>query len=327
MFGKKTALDLDPLPLPPAEIDEHHVRLPDQLASILRAEKAHQQGITGKGIRVAVIDSGFFPHPFYQLKPYDIRRISTKKEPEPHVDVYGHGTAMLASLLSVAPDVEVHAIKCLDKDPSYAIRKALEIEPHVLNCAWGFNIDQSRSRSLPQEFHKLHRLLQRVIESGVCVVAAAGNGQRCFPGNMPEVISAGAVFYSPTGEFEPSDVSSRFVSRIFPDRQVPDICGIAGNRPHGRLLLVPVPPKAKLAKQNAVSSISGWAMFSGTSAATAMVSGAAALLLQRDPDLTPDEIRKILVKGAKTLPDTGCRVMDLEAALEAIELAVEEPVV
>jgi hypothetical protein len=232
---------------------------------------------------------------------------------------------MLASLLAVAPEVEVHAIKCLDKDPSYAIRKALEIEPHILNCAWGFNIDQSRSRSLPEEFHKLHRLLQRVIDSGVCVVAAAGNGQRCFPGNMPEVISAGAVFYSPSGEFEPSDVSSKFVSQIFPERQVPDICGIAGNRPHGRLLLVPVPPKAKLAKKNAVPGISGWAMFSGTSAATAMVSGAAALLLQHNNHLKPDEIRRILVESAQILPESGCRVMNLESALESI--SIEETVV
>jgi subtilisin family serine protease len=324
MFGKKNAPEIDPLPAPPLEIGEHHVRLPDQLARILGADIAHSRGVTGKTIRVAVIDSGFYPHPFYQLRPYDIRRISTRKEPEPHVDVYGHGTAMLASLLSIAPEVEVHAIKCLDKDPSYAIRKALEIEPHILNCAWGFNIDQSRSRSLPQEFRRLHRLLQRVIESGVCVVAAAGNGQRCFPGNMPEVISAGAVFYSSSGEFEPSDVSSRFVSRIFPERQVPDICGIAGNRPHGRLLLVPVPPEAKLALQNTVPSAPGWAMFSGTSAATAMVSGAAALLLQQNPDLTPDQIRKILVESAQVLPDSGCRVMNLVSALESIPVA--EPV-
>jgi subtilisin family serine protease len=324
MFGKTTSPENSPVPIPPLEIGEHHVRLPDQLAGILGAKVAHERGITGRKIRVAVIDSGFYPHPFYDLKPYDIRRIATRKEPEPHVDVYGHGTAMLASLLAIAPEAEIHAIKCLDKDPSYAIRKALEVEPHILNCAWGFNIDQSRSRSLPQEFHKLHRLLQRVIDSGVCVVAAAGNGQRCFPGNMPEVISAGAVFYSPGGEFEPSDVSSRFVSKIFPERQVPDICGIAGNRPHGRLLLVPVPPKAKLAKQNAVQDVSGWAMFSGTSAATAMVSGAAALLLQQNSSLKPDDIRKILVESAHALPESGCRVMNLERALESISIA--EPV-
>jgi hypothetical protein len=325
MFGKTTSPENSPVPIPPLEIGEHHVRLPDQLARILGAHAAHERGITGKKIRVAVIDSGFYPHPFYDQKPYDIRRIATRKEPEPHVDVYGHGTAMLASLLTVAPEVEIHAIKCLDKDPSYAIRKALEVEPHILNCAWGFNIDQSRSRSLPQEFHKLHRLLQRVIDSGVCVVAAAGNGQRCFPGNMPEVISAGAVFYSPAGEFEPSDVSSRFVSKIFPDRQVPDICGIAGNRPHGRLLLVPVPPKAKLAKQNAVQNVPGWAMFSGTSAATAMVSGAAALLLQQNSSLKPDDIRRVLVESAHTLPESGCRVMNLETALESI--AIAEPAI
>ena len=319
-LGKNTKHDAPLSATPPSDPGEHHVRLPDQLAVILGADRAHAQGITGQTIRVAVIDSGFHPHPFYE--DYDIRRIPTRKEPEPHVDVYGHGTAMLASLFSVAPDVEVHAIKCLDKDPSYAIKKALEVEPHILNCAWGFNIDQARSRRLPREFHRLHRLLLGVIESGVCVVAAAGNGQRCFPGNMPEVISAGAVFYGPHGGFEPSDVGSKFVSRIFPDREVPDVCGIAGNRPHGRLLLVPVPPDAKLARKNAVSDVSGWAMFSGTSAATAMVSGAAALLLQCDPRFRPDEIRRVLIESARTLPETGCRVMDLERAVALVSSPV-----
>jgi serine protease AprX len=66
-------------------------------------------------------------------------------------------------------------------------------------------------------------------------------------------------------------------------------------------------------------------MFSGTSAATAMVSGAAALLLQQNPELTPNEIRKVLVESAQTLSDTGCRVMNLESALEAI--SVELPAI
>ncbi len=94
MFGKSLAPETTPPAAPPLEIGEHHVRLPDQLATILRADIAHQRGITGKKIRVAVIDSGFYPHPFYQLKPYDIRRIATRKEPDPQVDVYGHGNSM-----------------------------------------------------------------------------------------------------------------------------------------------------------------------------------------------------------------------------------------
>ena len=122
------------------------------------------------------------------------------------------------------------------------------------------------------------------------MIAAAGNGQYAFPGNMPEVISAGGVFYTPTGEFILSDVASRFKSSVFPGREVPDVCGLVGNLPYGRLLLVPVPPKARLAKRPAFGMIAagepaalgdtarlkGWAMFSGTSAAAAMIAGAAA---------------------------------------------------
>jgi subtilisin family serine protease len=318
-------------PKDPPPLREHHVRLPDEAARILGAAAAHARGLTGSGIRVAVIDSGFYPHPFYLARGYNIRLVPTRAEPEPGVDEYGHGTAQLASLFAIAPAVEALAIKCLDRDPCPAIRRALELEPDVLSVAWGFNIDHPRARRLPAAYRRLYRLLDRAVAKGVCVVAAAGNGQRSFPGCMPQVISAGGVFYTPEGEFEPSDVSSRYESALFPSRQIPDVCGLVGNLPHGRLLLVPVPPRARLARRQSFGlgtapsalgverplRIPGWAMFSGTSAATAMVSGAVALLRQARHGISPEEVKRVLLDTARALPESGCRVLDVEAALRA----------
>lgn len=309
----------------PPSIREHHVRIPDQLGKILKADGAHQRGITGQGIRVAIIDSGFWLHPFYQKRGYRITYVPTHKEPLPQVDEYGHGTAQLASLFAIAPDAEALAIKCMDRDPSYALEKALALNPQVINCAWGFNIDHKGAKKLPSEFQKLHRTLRRAVRQGITIVAAGGNGQQPFPGNMPEVIAAGGVYWGPDGHFEPSDVSSKFRSHIFPGRNVPDICGLVGNRPHGRLLLVPVPPKATLARRASFSTIAagesaqtrapGWAMFSGTSAATSMVTGAIALLLQAKPGLTPAQIKEALIQAAHVLPSSGCRVLDIASLL------------
>lgn len=304
---------------PPA-LDEHHVRVPDQLAKILGADTAHRNGITGRGVRIAVIDSGFFPHPFYENRGYKIQTIETDREPEPRKDLYGHGTAQLASLLALAPEAEIIAVKCLERDPTYAIERALEFSPQILSCAWGFNIDRPGRKSLPKEYRPMHAMLQSAIAQGICVVAAAGNGQFSFPGSMPEVISAGAVFYGPDHRFYPSDLSSRFESSIFPKRRVPDICGLAGNLPHGRLLLVPIPPDSKLARRQSarLRKNEGWAMLSGTSAATAMVSGAAALLLQQDSSLTPAQVRAVLIEGSTELSESGCRVMDIAKSVATL---------
>jgi subtilisin family serine protease len=319
---------------PPAEppiIKEHHVRLPHQLNQILRADTAHNDGTTGKGIRVAIIDSGFYLHPYFEKNEYMIRHVPTRKEPDPHIDDYGHGTAQLASLLSIAPQAEILAIKCMDRDPSYSLRKAIALRPDILICAWGFDVDHPGTKKLPEEYNRIHRMLVNAHKIGICIVAAAGNGQYAFPGNMREVISAGGVFYTPDGQFAPSDLASSFASSIFPGRMVPDVCGLVGNMPFGRLLLVPVPPKAKLAKRPAFSMIaageqtdtvaSGWAMFSGTSAAASMIAGAAALLLQKNPSLSPDEVKRLLIESAvevgsddSTEPKT--RVLNVQGALE-----------
>src|SRR4051812_12633079 len=87
----------------PPLLDEHHVRVPDGVARVLRALPAHARGTNGGGIRIAMIDSGFFPHPFFTQRGYRITRVPTRREPQPEVDDYGHGTAQLSNLFAIAP--------------------------------------------------------------------------------------------------------------------------------------------------------------------------------------------------------------------------------
>ena len=325
----------------PPEIQEHHIRLPEQAVQLLNATSTHKKGITGKRVKIAVIDSGFFLHPFYTTRGYRIHHIRTTRERRPEVDDYGHGTAHLSSLFALAPKAEVLAIKCVDRDPSDALKKAISLKPHIINCAWGFDIDWPETKNkmgeLPKIYKKIASLIDEAISMGITVVAAAGNGQHSFPGCLPEVISVGGVFYAPDGTFTPSDASSRYVSSFYKHRVVPDICGLAGKRPHGLLVLVPIPPKAQLAKRTSFTptphghfseagqKITGWAIFSGTSAATSMISGAVALILQAHPELTPVKIKELLSLTARIVVDPGQsdvieRLVDVEAALAHLAL-------
>ena len=188
--------------LPPLRHDPRTPhRLPGQLSKILNAAPRTPRHSRARGIRVAVIDSGFYPHPFYESRGYRISRVPTRDEPDPHIDEYGHGTAQLASLLAIAPEVEVFAIKCLDKDPSYSLRKAIHARSGHPDLRLGLQSRQARERKNFPPSTSPSENSSSGQKKGICVVAAAGNGQFAFPGNMPEVISAGGVYYTPEGEF------------------------------------------------------------------------------------------------------------------------------
>ncbi len=66
----------------------------------------------------------------------------------------------------------------------------------------------------------------------------------------------------------------------------------------------------------------GYQLTTGTSVAAAHASGVAALLLARDPKLTPDQVRRLLIKSARAIPgnkrDVGAGVIDALGAVDAI---------
>ena len=60
-------------PLPP-RVAYHHLRVPDDVATVLRADLVHKEGVTGKGVLVAMPDTGFYKHPFYAWHGYHYNR-------------------------------------------------------------------------------------------------------------------------------------------------------------------------------------------------------------------------------------------------------------
>ena len=270
-------------PSVPPPIGDVTLHLPGDIAQLTRASATHRRSVagdraTGRGVTVAVIDSGFADHPYYREHDYRITRISASdvdSDPSDDDDEQ-HGTYILAGVLACAPDVHVLAIK--HQDPVTALNDAMARGVNVVSLSWG--IDLSDPQSLP-----LQQTIVTMMAAGVTFVAAAGNGNDInFPAMMREVIAVGGVAVGDDDTLSAWDGASSYKSPLHAKRLVPDVCGIAS------LAWMPVPLSVEP---------DGWASMSGaTSFATGQVAGVAALLLQKNPTLTPEEVRHCITSTA-----------------------------
>ena len=63
--------------------------------------------LNGAGVRVAIVDTGFFHHPYYMANNFDFEPTPTSSSPDPTVDTVGHGTAIAYNVFAVAPAAKV----------------------------------------------------------------------------------------------------------------------------------------------------------------------------------------------------------------------------
>jgi subtilisin family serine protease len=161
----------------------------------------------------------------------------------------------------------------------------------------------------------LEASVSAAIFSGITVVFSAGNGHAGFPGQHPEVISAGGVYIDELGNLQASDYSSGFQSVIYPGRRVPDVCGAVGQRPKAIYIMLPVEPGDKIDVDNSPGAFpagdetapnDGWAAFSGTSAAAPQLAGVAALLKELVPTISPVGIKSCLMGSARDVDAGFC---------------------
>ncbi|MDW8236223.1 MAG: S8 family serine peptidase [Bacteroidia bacterium] len=200
-------------------------------------------------------------------------------------DENGHGTAM-ASLIGakperspiagIAPGCRLLILRCFngegygeDDDIARAILYAVKQGAKVINCSFG---ERQPSRLL-------RTAIEYATQRGVVVVASSGNGtgrQPHFPSGFPEVIAVGAYSWQEEGRYYLWPLSGYYkVDWIAPGDRVPTL------RRDGTPQLL-----------------------SGTSVATALSSGAIALLLSRFPSLSPAEVRATFCSHAQPLPST-----------------------
>ncbi|WP_242066149.1 S8 family serine peptidase [Brevibacillus laterosporus] len=298
-------------------VQGYYLDVPEDVARILQADSVHDEGITGRGVHVAMVDSGWYRHPYFEAKGYHANQVVLAPgATAPTHDESGHGTGESANIFPLAPHITFTMVKQgglpnVDAAVNAAgdFNTAVQLQPDVITCSWGFDTKQRSSISAFERV--LSTAVANAVRQGITVVFSAGNGHISFPGQHPDVISAGGVYVDETGRMQASNYSSGFNSRIFPGRKVPDVCGLVGMQPRAQYIMLPVEPgdeldeaEAKIDPMSGSTDVDGttpsdgWARFSGTSAAAPQLAGICALLKQANPAITPQKIKEVLMSTA-----------------------------
>lgn len=299
-----------PTPFPPP-VDYFHLSVPGDVAVAVNAEKAHRSGITGKGVDIVMVDSGMAPHRFFSDRGYRVEpTVLGPGTSDPTEDAIGHGTGEAANIFAAAPDVRLTPLKIASSsgalvNTTAAINLAASLDPDIITNSWGSN---RRFGPLSASSQALAVAVAAAVADGSTVVFSAGNGSFGFPGQHPDVISAGGVYMHQDGSLEASDYASGFTSNIYAGRKVPDVSGLVGMRPKAAYIMLPLEEGASIDVGNAggnhpngdeTAPDDGWAAFSGTSAAAPQIAGVCALIRQACARLGPEEMKDILMKSAR----------------------------
>ncbi|GAA3166522.1 hypothetical protein GCM10010531_19010 [Blastococcus jejuensis] len=304
-------------------------------------------GYTGRGVDVAVIDSGIVPVDGFQTRGkvvYGPDLTLESNSPAKNKDTYGHGTHMAgiiagrdssASTLSgnssdfvgMAPDARIVSIKVADSkgqtDVSQAIA-AIDWVVHNRNKN-GMNIrvmNMSFGTDGVQDYllDPLAYAAEQAWHKGIVVVVAVGNegfgtGKVNNPAYDPYLLAVGSATTNGTATTE-DDVVSPF-SNDGDGTRNPDLlapgAGVVSLRSAGSNLDTTY-PAARVGER--------FFRGSGTSQAAAVVSGAAALLISQRPSLTPDQVKALLMQSASLLPNAeasgqGSGLLNLTSAKDA----------
>ena len=289
---------------------------------------------TGAGVTVALVDTGIADVPDVQNQV--VARANFTNETS-FQDTYGHGTfeagivagngaASGGRYVGVAPDASLMSVKVADASGSTSLGQVIAGIQLVDFSAQQFNVrvlllPLDSNSPFPPEIDPLSRALRTVWAHGVVVVVPAGNSGPgastiASPGNDPVLLTAGSVNDMGTANVSDDQVSS-FSSRG-PTSLGEDKPDVAAPGEHLVSLRV---PGSTIDQQNPSAVVeSNYFKGSGTSMSAAVTAGAAALLLSARPQLTPDEVKALLMGSATPVLDgdtesTGAGVVNAAAAV------------
>uniref|UniRef100_A0A8D8L724 Membrane-bound transcription factor site-1 protease n=1 Tax=Culex pipiens TaxID=7175 RepID=A0A8D8L724_CULPI len=301
-FKRKLSTDVNELNETQQQVVPRHTNrrllraIPRQITSLLKADVLWGMGITGKGVKVAVFDTGLSKnHPHFK----SVKERTNWTNEKTLDDGVSHGTfvaGIIASskeCLGFAPDSELHIFRVFTNNQvsytswfldafNYAILKKI----NVLNLSIG------GPDFLDQPF------VEKVLElsaNKVIMVSAIGNDGPLYgtlnnPGDQMDVIGVGGMDYN--------DNIAKFSSRGMTTWELPN--------GYGRLK----PDIVTYGSQVKGSNLNGGCKsLSGTSVASPVVAGAVTLLasgvINRLDHVNPASMKQSLIEGAQRLQENN----------------------
>jgi serine protease AprX len=306
-------------------------------------------GYTGKGVDVAVIDTGVTPvaglsAPGKVINGPDLSLESQNPNLQ-NLDTNGHGTFMAGLIAGndgqaggyrgVAPDARIVSLKVGVADGGTDVSQVIAaidwvvqhrhdngMNIRVLNLSYGTNSTQAYG------IDPLAYAVEQAWKAGIVVVTAAGNSGYqtgasnqglADPGYDPQILAVGAADTMGTATPWDDQVASFSAGSASCSSgcRAPDLIA-PGSHMQGLRV-----PGSYIDQNNPAGALSDrYFRGSGTSEATAYVSGAAADLLQRYPQLTPDQVKAMLTSSCDKLSgynwkQQGCGELDMSRLLNA----------
>jgi serine protease AprX len=291
---------------------------------------AWDAGLTGRGVGIAVVDTGAVQRGDFAGRLTQPRCGGLRTSPD---DSYGHGTFVTGiaggngtesagAYVGIAPGANLVAVNVADGQGGTRTSDVIRgLDCVVANRArLGIrvvNLSVQETIPGPTARNPLVRTVERLSQLGLVVVVSAGNlgeGSVSYaPANAPSALTVGAT--DTNGTLDPADDriaswSSRGVT--LEGLEKPELVA------PGRNIVSTLPPGSRLAYELPDHVIApGYGVFSGTSFSAPQVAGAAALLLEAEPRLAPNQMKTLLASTARRVD--GARGVAIDAALAALK--------
>jgi subtilisin family serine protease len=165
--------------------------------------------LTGRGVRIAVVDSGVNPsHPHVGGVAGGVAIDEHGAEHADYIDRLGHGTAVTAAIVEKAPAAEIFAVKVFDRTLSTNIASL------IAGIDWASNagmhlVNLSLGTSRQAHERALRDAVARATARGTVIVAAYDDGDaRWLPGSLDGVIAVVVDYAVERDRYRVTDVGA-----------------------------------------------------------------------------------------------------------------------
>lgn len=289
------------------------------------ADRLHDLNITGRGVTVAIVDSG--TNMWGSIGSYLFRdskrkqRVSVKYDALKGHETYyynddqnGHGShvsGLIASSLrdedgnfnGIAPDVYLLSVKAFDANGESSYSKVLDALNWIFENRYTYKIrvvNLSLGAKVQSHYWNdpINQAVMRLWDAGVVIVSSAGNNGEdmgiTVPGNTPYIITVGAATDSTTPYNMSDDRVASFSSKgpTYEGFIKPEVLA------YGSQIASKLDERYLSTLWSLSTEGANYSEISGTSQAAAIVTGVVALMISNDPYVTPNDVKCRLMQTA-----------------------------